>query len=102
MSTSCKTIFIKNLPYDITEAEIGDRFRPFGEIKGIRLVFNSQHKHFKGFCFVEYLDRKSVVKALSLNGKEIKGRTMIIDFEVGGPKQGYHYRSENPSKFNTE
>jgi len=99
---TCKTIFIKNLPYDITESEIGDKFRPFGEIKSIRLVYNSHHKNFKGFCFVEYVDRASVLKALTLNGKEIKGRVMHIDFEAGGPKQGYHYRSEAPSKFNSE
>ena len=37
-----------------------------------------------------------------MNGKEIKGRPMHIDVEEGGPKQGFHYRSDNPSKFNTE
>jgi nucleolin len=26
LSEECKTIFIKNLPYEITEDEIGDRF----------------------------------------------------------------------------
>jgi hypothetical protein len=37
-----------------------------------------------------------------LNEKEIKGRKMIVDFEDSGPKQGYKFRSEKPSKFNKE
>ena len=44
----CKTIFIKNLPYDITEQELGDKFTNCGEIKSIRFVYNSLHHHFKG------------------------------------------------------
>jgi len=44
----CKTIFIKNLPYDITEQELGDKFTNCGEINSIRFVYNSQHHHFKG------------------------------------------------------
>lgn len=27
---------------------------------------------------------------------------MLIDFEDSGPKKGYKYRSQNPSKFNKE
>jgi RNA recognition motif-containing protein len=44
----CKTVFIRNLPYDITENEIGNKFRGCGDIKGIRLVYNPVHNHFKG------------------------------------------------------
>ena len=32
MPDDCKTIFVKNLPYEFKEDDIGDRFRPFGEI----------------------------------------------------------------------
>ena len=44
----CKTVFVRNLPYDITEEEIGNKFKPCGEIQSIRLVYNPQHNHFKG------------------------------------------------------
>ena len=40
MPSDCKTIFVKNLPYDFKEDDIGDRFRKFGEIKSIRLATN--------------------------------------------------------------
>ena len=31
----CTTIFVGNLPYDITEDNLGDRFRGFGAIKNV-------------------------------------------------------------------
>ena len=44
----CKNIFIKNLSYDLTEQELGDKFTNCGEIKSIRFVYHSKHNHFKG------------------------------------------------------
>lgn len=32
----------------------------------------------------------------------MKDRPMHIDYEVTGPKKGYKYRSEKPSKFNKD
>lgn len=43
-----RTIFIKNLPYELTEDELGDAFRHCGEIENVRMIYNSVHKHFKG------------------------------------------------------
>ena len=40
MPEDCKTIFVKNLPYELKEDEIGDRFRPFGDIREIRIGKN--------------------------------------------------------------
>ena len=40
MPSDCKTLFVKNLPYGFKEDDIGDRFRPFGEIVEIRLSRN--------------------------------------------------------------
>jgi nucleolin len=45
----CTTVFVKNLPYDITEEELGQKFKPCGEIKSIRFVYNTSHNHFKGY-----------------------------------------------------
>lgn len=36
-----KTLFIKNLPYDTTEDEVGDAFRSYGKIANVRFVYNS-------------------------------------------------------------
>lgn len=44
-----KTIFVNNLPYNISEQEIGDYFRVCGKIENIRMVYNSSQGHFKGY-----------------------------------------------------
>jgi RNA recognition motif-containing protein len=98
----CTTVFIRNLPYDITEEELGSKFRSCGDIKGIRLVYNSTHSHFKGFGYVQFENTEGVSNALNLNDKPIKGRKMIVDFEQGGPKAGFKFRSQAPSNFNKE
>jgi len=98
----CTTIFIKNLPYDVTEDEVGDKFKPCGDIKSIRFVYNTIHNHFKGFAYIQFESTEAVIKALKLNNKPIKGRNMIVDFEESGPKMGYKYRTEKPSKFNKD
>lgn len=98
----CKTIFVRNLPYDLTEDELGDKFKPCGDIRSIRFVYNTSTNNFKGFSYIQFEDNTAVLNALKLNGKPIKGRNMIVDFEETGPKGGYKYRTEKPSKFNKE
>ena len=44
MPESCRTIFVKNLPYDVMEDEVGDRFRWCGVINGVRFAYNSATK----------------------------------------------------------
>jgi RNA recognition motif-containing protein len=44
-----KTVFVKNLPYQTNEDEVGEFFQEkCGEVHNVRLVYNSVHKHFKG------------------------------------------------------
>ena len=103
VSINCTTAFVKNLPYDISEKEVGDKFRSCGKIKSIRFVYNSKNKKFKGFCFIEFNEHKSLLKALELNGKEFKGRILKVDFDEGKPKKSYKYNNEHlEPKYNRE
>ena len=103
VSINCTTAFVKNLPYDISEKEVGDKFRSCGKIKSIRFVYNSKNKKFKGFCFIDFLEHKSLLKALELNGKEFKGRILKVDFDEGKPKKSYKYNNEHlEPKYNRE
>jgi RNA-binding proteins (RRM domain) len=81
---------VKNLPYDITEDEVGDFFRSCGQINNVRFVYNQTKSHFKGylysssiiylkrFGYVEFKKPESAKNALGLNGKEIKGRRIYV------------------------
>jgi len=59
-------------------------------------------KNLTRFAYIEFEDSESVFKALNMNGKYIKDRKMIVDYEETGAKQGYKFRSEKPSKYNKE
>ena len=100
---NCLTAFIRNLPYESTEKEIGDKFRSCGKIKGIRMVYNSKNKKFKGFCYIDFKEHNGLLKALELNGKDFQGRKLQVDFEESKPKKGYKYNYQNmEAKYNRE
>ena len=100
---NCLTAFIRNLPYESTEKEIGDKFRPCGKIKAIRMVYNSKNKKFKGFCYIDFKEHNGLLKALELNGKDFKGRNLQVDFEQNKPKKGYKYNYQKmDTKYNRE
>ena len=83
MPVDCTTLFIKGLPYEFKEDDIGDRFRKFGEIKAIRLGYNWQTKQSKGFAYVQFAGHESAKTAMiQMNGKEVQGRPLKIDFDV--------------------
>ncbi len=91
----CLTAFIRNLPYNSTEKEVGDKFRSCGKIKGIRFVYNSKTKQFKGFCYIDFKEHNGLLKALELNGKEFNGRKLQVDFEQSKPRKGYKFNYSN-------
>ena len=100
---NCLTAFIRNLPYESSEKEIGDKFRSCGKIKGIRMVYNSKNKKFKGFCYIDFKEHNGLLKALELNGKDFQGRKLQVDYEQNKPKKGYKYNYQNlDSKYNRE
>jgi len=86
MPEDCKTIFVKNLPYELKEDAIGDRFRPFGEITEVRISKNWQTGQSKGFAYIVFKEHVSAKAALiKMNGKELKnfpGRRLKVDFDV--------------------
>ena len=92
MPSDCKTLFVKNLPYEFKEDDIGDRFRRFGEIKAIRIAYNWQTKESKGFAYVTFETHESAKQALvKMQGKEVKGRFLKVDFDSKGQaKSSYH------------
>lgn len=106
MPADCKVLFVKGLPYDFTEDMVGDRFRTFGKIEGIRMARNPVSNMFKGFCYIEFEEHAGAKKALQrMHNKDVNGRKIAVDFDVKGkPKEGYkpNFSSEGNQKYNKE
>ncbi|RSL46557.1 hypothetical protein CEP53_010293 [Fusarium sp. AF-6] len=75
-------LIIRNLPWSIkTSEQLSNLFRSFGKIKFADLP-QSKGK-LKGFGFVTIRGKKNAEKALeAINGKEIDGRTLAVDWAV--------------------
>ena len=59
----CTTAFVKNLPYNVTEDMVREKFQVCGEIKNLRFVYEPNKVKFKGFCYIDFKEHKGLVKA---------------------------------------
>ena len=84
-------IYVGNLPYSVTDADLRETFARFGEVSQVNLIADKFTGESKGFGFVE-MDNNSEADAAikGLNGTEIKGR----DIKVNQAKP----RAERPSR----
>ena len=73
-------IYIGNLPYSITDADLRETFSRFGEVSQVRLIGDKFSGESKGFGFVE-MDNNSQADAAiqALNGTDMKGRNITVN-----------------------
>ncbi len=66
-------IFIGGLPYHLTENEVLELLRAFGDVKAFHLVkADAMASTSKGYCFVEYVDENvKDVAVMGLNGMDM-------------------------------
>lgn len=86
----CRTVFIKNLPYDVTEEELRQHFMVFGPIQTIRLAAWNHTSNLKGFGYVDFKREDSAEIAVKKSGTVvIRDRNIVIDYETTGAKGSY-------------
>jgi nucleolin len=77
----CYKLFIGNLSYDIDDDAIKKFFGAIDvEIKAVRWIHHRDSGDFKGVGFVEFWNTDACEKAASLNGKNLLGRPIRIDW----------------------
>ena len=73
-------IYVGNLSYRTTEAELKEAFAQFGEVKRAKIGKDRETDRSKGFGFVEMDDANEGQKAIdALNEKELGGRTLRVN-----------------------
>lgn len=96
-----KELFVGNLAFTTTEDSLGEAFGQYGSITNIKMPQNMGKP--KGFAFVEFATHKEAKAALdALNGQEVDGRNIRINFSGGAPAaggagNGFAPRGERPS-----
>ncbi len=73
-------IYIGNLPYTTTEADLEAMFGQFGEIKKVNVITDRQTGRSKGFAFVGFADASQAKAAVDkMNGHELAGRAIRVN-----------------------
>lgn len=76
----CVEIYVGNLSYDMTEAQMRKEFEKFGAVKSARIISNRFNHKSKGFGFVEMPNRPEAEAAIkALHDKDILGRKLRVN-----------------------
>jgi len=74
--------FVGNLPLKIVQGDI-DRLFAGLKVQSVRMVYDKETKRFRGFCYVEFDDNATLMKALQYDGTVIYGRPAKVDIAKG-------------------
>jgi RNA recognition motif-containing protein len=75
-----KKLYVGNLPYNITDADLEQMFASHGAVQSARLIVDRDTGRSKGFGFVEMSNDQEAQAAINaLNGKENGGRTLTVN-----------------------
>jgi len=86
-------IFVGNLAPDVTEAQVAELFKPFGEVKSVELVREMFTGALRGFGFVEMPGKAHSLAAIAgLDGKEFAGRPLRVNEARPRPARGQRRR----------
>ena len=73
-------IFVGNLAYTTTDAELRHLFEPYGEVRHARILVDRKTGRSRSFGFVEMPDTTQAQAAMAgLNRRRLGGRTLIVN-----------------------
>jgi RNA recognition motif-containing protein len=68
-----KSLYVGNLPYEVTEDDLRELFAEFGPVEGVRVIEG------KGFGFVDIPEENAAQAITAVNGREVRGRAVRVD-----------------------
>jgi cold-inducible RNA-binding protein len=91
-----KNLFIGNMSFQTTEADLRALFEPFGQISRVHIAMDRETGRARGFAFIEMPNDAEAAKAIAgLDGKEVGGRNLKVNEARpksasggGGPRGG--------------
>jgi nucleolin len=86
-------VFMGNLSFQIDEASLQDAFKECGTITNCKWLEHSDTGKFKGCGFITFSSPEEAVKAVAMNGTDVLGRAIKVDFSskpagAGSPRGG--------------
>jgi nucleolin len=81
MNPESKTLFIGNLAFEMSDADLNNLFREVRNVVDVRVAIDRRTGQPRGFAHADFVDVESAKKGLAyLQGKEIYNRVLRVDF----------------------
>src|ERR1700756_4878451 len=75
-----KNLFVGNMSFQTTEADLRSAFEQYGEIERVQVMTDRDTGRARGFAFVEMADEQAAANAIAgLNGKDLDGRALNVN-----------------------
>lgn len=75
-----KKLYVGNLTFDVTEAELRGMFEAFGAVQSAQVIMDRDTGRSKGFGFVEMgTDQEAAAAIAGLNGQMSGGRALTVN-----------------------
>ena len=73
-------IYVGNLSFDMTEDDLREAFKAYGEVSSTNIIKDKYSGQSKGFGFVEMSNDQNALAAIEgLNDTELKGRKISVN-----------------------
>ena len=84
-----KKIYIGNLPWSATEAELTEMFTKFGSVASASIVTDRETGRSRGFGFLEMNEPEDADKAIqALDGTDMGGRALRVNVAEQRERRG--------------
>ena len=82
------TLYVGNLPFSATEAEIRSLFEQHGTVDSVKIINDRETGRPRGFCFVDMPAADAEKAAGALNGAPMGGRPLRVNEARERPPRG--------------
>ncbi len=73
-------IYVANIPYKSTDAELKELFAQFGEVSSAKIIIDKFTQRSRGFGFIEMPDETAARQAINdLNGQDFMGKNLVVN-----------------------
>ena len=72
-------VYVGNLPWSVTDADLLNLFKPFGDVDSAQVVIDRESGRSRGFGFVEMAAQHAHQAIAKLNGHEIESRQLRVN-----------------------
>ena len=79
LPTDQARLYVGNLSFEATEAELEDLFKGFGHVRSVEVIYNTRTYRSKGYAFVEMEQLADAQRAAEvLHGQPFMGRELMV------------------------